>query len=78
MDYHFNKHQQVSPKAPQAFHILERLTIPGLPFFDQENWRVNSFLGREIYSAFLGGNFHCLREVKSENKARGSIIFLLH
>ena len=48
MNYHFNKYQQVFPQAPQAFHILERLTIPGLPFFDQENWRVISFLGREI------------------------------
>ncbi len=78
MNYHFNKYQQVSPKAPQAFHILERQTISGLPFFDQENWRANSFLGREIYSALLGGNFHCSREAKSENQARGSIIFLLH
>ena len=48
MGYLFNKPQQVFPKAPQAFHILERLTIPGLPYFDQENWRVISFLGREI------------------------------
>ncbi len=78
MDYHFNKHQQVSPKAPQAFHILERQTISGLPVFNRENWRVNSFLGREIYSALLGGNFHCSREAKSENRALDSIIFLLH
>ncbi len=48
MGYLFNKPQQVFPKAPQAFHILERLTIPGLPYFDQENWRAISFLGREI------------------------------